>query len=161
MLSSLIELARAGKRPANTEVILVALVDEESGQGGSRHLARSGFTADLAIVGEPTRLQIVTAHKGDLWLQLETRGKAAHGSQPELGRNAVHEMARIVDLIETTYAAMLRRRRHSLLGCPTVSVGTIGGGSQPNIVPDQCRISIDRRTIPGETEAGVRREVTS
>src|SRR6185369_5690573 len=49
--------------------------------------------------------------------------------------------------------------RHSLLGNPTVSVGTIGGGSQPNIVPDQCRISIDRRTIPGETEAGVRREI--
>src|SRR5205823_302984 len=116
---------------------------------------------DLAIVGEPTRLQGVTAHKGDLWLQLETRGKAAHGSRPDLGRNAVHEMARIVDLLETAYAALLRERRHALLGNPTVSVGAITGGSQPNIVPDQCRISIDRRTIPGETEAGVRREIKS
>jgi len=70
-------------------------------------------------------------------------------------------MARIVDLLETTYASLLRQRRHSLLGNPTVSVGTIGGGSQPNIVPDQCRISIDRRTIPGETAAGVRREIQS
>src|SRR5688572_1326334 len=159
MLSSLIELARAGKRPANTEVILVALVDEESGQGGSRHLARSGFTADLAIVGEPTRLQIVTAHKGDLWLQLETRGKAAHGSRPELGRNAIHEMAKIVHLLESSYARQLRRKGHPLLRHGTVNVGKIAGGRQPNIVPDHCTVQIDRRTIPGESDPAVKREI--
>ena len=59
-----------------------------------------------------------------------------------------------------TYAAQLRRRRHSLLGCATVSVGAICGGTQANIVPDRCTILIDRRTLPGETEAGVRREIT-
>jgi len=68
-------------------------------------------------------------------------------------------MARVVDLLETTYAAQLRRRRHPLLGCPTVSVGAICGGTQANIVPDRCTILIDRRTLPGETEAGVRREL--
>src|SRR5947207_1822297 len=161
LLTALTELARSERRPQRTEIVFAGLVDEENGQGGSRALVARGFKADLAIVGEPTRLQIVTAHKGDLWLQLETRGVAAHGSRPDLGRNAVHEMARIVDLLETTYGAMLRRRRHSLLGNPTVSVGTIAGGSQPNIVPDRCRISIDRRLIPGETEAGVRREIAS
>jgi acetylornithine deacetylase/succinyl-diaminopimelate desuccinylase-like protein len=159
MLTALIELARSSRRPKSTEIIFAGLVDEENGQAGSRALVAKGFAADLAIVGEPTNLKVVTAHKGDLWLQLETRGKAAHGSRPDLGRNAVHEMARIVDLFETTYAAMLRRRKHPLLGNPTVSVGTIAGGSQPNIVPDRCRISIDRRTIPGENEAGVRREI--
>src|ERR1051326_8870006 len=161
MISALIELARSAQRPRQTEIVFAGLVDEENGQVGSRALIAKGFRADFAIVGEPTRLQVVTAHKGDLWLQLETRGKAAHGSQPELGRNAVHQMARIVDLLETTYAATLRRRRHPLLGTPTISVGTIVGGSQPNIVPDRCGISIDRRTIPGETEAGVRREIRS
>ena len=119
----------------------------------------SGLKADLAIVGEPTRLQVVTAHKGTVWLKLETRGKAAHGSCPELGRNAVHAMARVVDLLQTEYAAQLRRRRHSLLGCATVSVGAICGGSQPNVVPDRCTILLDRRTLPGETGAGVRREI--
>ena len=109
----------------------------------------SGFKADLAIVGEPTRSQVVTAHKGTLWLELETRGKSAHGSSPELGRNAVHAMARVVDLLETDYAAQLRRRRHPLLGCATVSVGAICGGTQANIVPDRCTILIDRRTLPG------------
>jgi acetylornithine deacetylase/succinyl-diaminopimelate desuccinylase family protein len=159
MVSALLELARAGKRPANTEIILAALVDEECGQGGSRHLARSGCKADLAIVGEPTRLRIVTAHKGDLWLQLETRGKAAHGSRPELGRNAVHLMAKVVHLLETGYARHLRRRRHSLLRHATVNVGTITGGRQPNIVPDRCAIQIDRRTLPGESDAAVKREI--
>ena len=84
-------------------------MDEENGQSGSRALAASGLKADLAIVGEPTGLRVVTAHKGDLWLRLETRGKSAHGARPELGCNAVHAMARIVDLLETEYAARLRR----------------------------------------------------
>jgi acetylornithine deacetylase/succinyl-diaminopimelate desuccinylase-like protein len=135
------------------------LVDEENAQIGSRALAASGFQADLAVVGEPTRLQIVTAHKGSLWLQLETRGRAAHGATPQLGQNAVHEMARIVDRLETDYAAQLRRRRHPLLGTATVNVGLIRGGAQPNIVPNHCAITIDRRTLPGETEPGVRREI--
>jgi acetylornithine deacetylase/succinyl-diaminopimelate desuccinylase family protein len=161
MLSALLELAGAKPRPRETEIIFVALADEESGQGGSRFLARSGFQADLAIIGEPTRLQIVTAHKGDLWLQLETRGKAAHGSRPELGRNAVHLMAKIVHLLETDYARQLRRRRHPLLRHATINVGTIHGGRQPNIVPDRCVIRIDRRTIPGESDPAVKREILS
>ena len=158
-LSALLNLAAAKKRPASTEIVLLALVDEENGQAGSRFVAKSGFKADLAIVGEPTRLQIVTAHKGDLWLQLETRGKAAHGSRPELGRNAIHVMAKIVDLLETDYARELRKRRHPLLRHATVNVGTISGGRQPNIVPDRCAIRIDRRTIPGENDAAVKREI--
>jgi acetylornithine deacetylase len=159
MLMAMCELARGRHRPAQTEIIFAALIDEEHNQAGSRALVASGLRAGLAFVGEPTRLELVTAHKGTLWLELETRGKSAHGSCPELGRNAVHAMARIVDLLHTSYAAQLRRRRHWLLGCGTVSVGAICGGSQANIVPDHCSILIDRRTLPGETDAGVRREL--
>jgi acetylornithine deacetylase/succinyl-diaminopimelate desuccinylase-like protein len=104
-------------------------------------------------------LRVVTAHKGSLWLRLETRGKAAHGSCPDLGRNAVHEMARVVDLLQTDYARQLKKRRHPLLGCATVSVGSIQGGSQPNIVPAFCEASVDRRTLPGETESSVQAEL--
>ena len=161
MLTALCALANAKQRPQETEIIFAGLVDEENAQAGSRALAAQGFKADLAIVGEPTQLKVVTAHKGSLWLRLETRGKSAHGARPELGRNAVHAMARIVDTLETDYAAQLRRRRHPLLGCATVNVGMIRGGTQPNIVPDACAITIDRRTLPGETEAGVRREITA
>ncbi len=159
MLAALSELARGPQRPQHTEITFAGLVDEENAQAGSRALAATGLKADLAIVGEPTRLKVVTAHKGSLWLRFEARGKAAHGSRPDLGRNAIHQMARIVDLLETQYQAQLQRRRHPLLGCGTVSVGTITGGTQPNIVPDHCAIQIDRRTLPGETEAKVRREI--
>ena len=67
------------------------------------------------MAGAPPRLRAVTAHKGTLWMKLETRGKSAHGSWPELGRNAVHAMARVVEVLQTTYAAQLRRRRHPLV----------------------------------------------
>jgi acetylornithine deacetylase len=161
MISALCELVNAKSRPLETEIVLAGLIDEEHAQAGSRALAKSGFKAELAIVGEPTKLQAVTAHKGSLWLELETRGKAAHGATPQLGKSAVHEMARIVDLLETDYAAQLRRRNHPLLGTATVNVGTISGGVQPNIVPDRCKITVDRRTLPGETEAGVPREIAA
>jgi acetylornithine deacetylase/succinyl-diaminopimelate desuccinylase-like protein len=159
MLMALSATARNGRRPANAEIIFAALVDEENAQAGSRALAASGLRADLAIVGEPTRLRIVTAHKGSIWLRLETRGKAAHGSCPELGKNAVHEMARVVELLETDYARQLRRQRHPLLGPATISVGSISGGTQPNIVPDSCVATADRRTLPGESEKSVRDEL--
>ena len=159
MLSAVLALAEGGNRPAATEILFVGLVDEENGQAGSRYYARHGQKADLAIVGEPTRLEVVTAHKGDLWLQLKTSGRSAHGATPHLGKNAVHQMARVVDLLLTEYAQSLLERSHPLLGSPTINVGSICGGTQPNIVPNECVISIDRRTIPGESEAGVRREI--
>ena len=161
ILSALCELADAKSRPLETEIVFAGLIDEEHAQAGSRALVASGFKADLAIVGEPTRLQVVTAHKGSLWLELETRGKAAHGATPQLGKNAIHEMAGIVDALEMNYAAQLRKRKHPLLGTATVNVGTIYGGKQPNIVPDSCTIMIDRRTLPGETDAKVRNEIAT
>jgi acetylornithine deacetylase/succinyl-diaminopimelate desuccinylase-like protein len=161
MLAALCELVKSESRPQSTEIIFAGLIDEEQAQAGSRALVASGFKADLAIVGEPTKLQVVTAHKGSLWLQLETRGKSAHGATPHLGKNAVHEMARIVHVLETDYAAQLRKRKHKLLGTGTVNVGKISGGTQPNIVPDACVIEIDRRTIPGETEKSVYAEIAA
>ena len=179
MLAALCELANSRQRPKETEIIFTGLVDEEHAQAGSRAFVRSSafrrfghstVSADrlkaelqtvLAIVGEPTQLRVVTAHKGSLWLELETRGKAAHGATPQLGKNAVLEMARIVEVLETSYAVQLRRRKHPLLGTATVSVGTICGGVQPNIVPEGCAITVDRRTLPGETDIGVQREMVA
>jgi len=157
---SLLNVAGSGARPAHTEILFVGLVDEENMQLGSRHFARHGPRGDLAIVGEPTGLQIVTAHKGDVWLRLRTTGRPAHGATPHRGRNAVTAMSRIVLALETGYAAELASRpAHPRLGRPTINVGRIEGGRQPNIVPAECTIDIDRRTLPGETEAGVRREI--
>jgi succinyl-diaminopimelate desuccinylase len=136
-------------------------VDEENAQAGSRALGAGGMKSDLAIVGEPTCLKVITAHKGSLWLKLETRGRSAHGSTPELGRNAVRAMAQVVEVLESDYARQIQRRRHPLLGRATVSVGAIAGGTQANIVPDHCTILVDRRTLPGETEASARKEISA
>lgn len=159
--STLCALAKSGRQPAATEIFFVGFADEEKNQAGSRALAAGGFKADLAIVGEPTLNQIATAHKGVLWLEIETQGVAAHGSRPDLGRNAILEMARVVEWIETIYARRLRTVKHPILGHPTVNVGMIHGGLQPNIVPDRCRIAIDRRTLPRETNAGVMRDLNA
>jgi succinyl-diaminopimelate desuccinylase len=159
MMTALATMAVRGPRPAGTEFIFAGLMDEEHAQAGSRALAASEIRACLAIVGEPTRLRVVTAHKGNLWLRLATRGRAAHGACPHLGKNAVHEMSRIVHLLETDYARQLRRRRHPLLGHATINVGSMNGGTQPNIVPAQCLATADRRTLPGETEQSVVREI--
>ena len=161
MIWSLIRVATTGEKPRETEITFAGLVDEESAQAGSRALADSKWRADLAIVGEPTKLKVVTAHKGVLWLELETRGKAAHGARPELGRNAVHEMARAVELIETSYASQLRKQKHPLLGHATVNVGAIRGGSQPNIVPAECTALVDRRLLPREGDSRVMREMAA
>lgn len=161
MLTAVLDTARSAQRPQDTEIVFIGLIDEEVQQSGSRAVAASGFEADLAIVGEPTQLKVITAHKGDVWLWLETTGKAAHGARPELGDNAIHRMAKVVELLETKYAQGLKKRKHPLLGHGTVNVGTIQGGFQSNIVPAHCTISIDRRTLPGETETSVRRELTA
>lgn len=160
MFSALCELAHGDRRPARTEIVFAGLVDEENAQAGSRALVASGFKADFAIVGEPTKLAVVTAHKGNLWIRLTTSGKAAHGATPHLGKNAIHAMAPVIELLETEYRAQLAGRKHPLLGPPTSNVGSISGGSQPNIVPAACSLEVDRRTLPGETEAGVRAEIT-
>jgi succinyl-diaminopimelate desuccinylase len=160
MFYSMLQLAADPNRPNGLEVCFVGLADEENAQIGSRAFANKCPSADLAIIGEPTQLQVVTAHKGDFWLEIETRGKAAHGSRPELGKNAVKLMADLVIALETEYAASLKRNRHSLLGHGTINVGTIGGGSQPNVVPDCCRIRVDRRSLPGESLKSVIREIS-
>jgi len=159
MLSALIEVIESHNRPKQTEIVFAGLIDEESLQAGSRGLAASRFKADLAIVGEPTRCDVVTAHKGAVWLRLETHGKAAHAARPELGVNAAYEMARICTLLETDYTEQLLRKPHRLLGHGTINVGAIHAGQQPNIVPDRCTALIDRRTLPGETNASVIREL--
>ena len=146
-------------RPTNTEIVFIGFVDEECNQTGSRAFSKLKLKANLALVGEPTRCRVVTAHKGNLWLRLSTRGKAAHGARPELGRNAVHTMAKCIDAIETEYAQNLRKRRHPVLGPPTINTGIVRGGSQPNIVPDFCEADLDRRTLTGESFTTISREI--
>jgi acetylornithine deacetylase/succinyl-diaminopimelate desuccinylase-like protein len=127
----------------------LALMGEEAGNDGAHALAKKGFSSDLTLVLEPTQLGVVTAHKGALWLEIETTGVACHGSTPEKGRNAIYAMRHVLEAIESKIIPGLARQAHAKLGNPTLNVGTISGGSKINIVPDRCRIEIDCRVVPG------------
>jgi acetylornithine deacetylase/succinyl-diaminopimelate desuccinylase-like protein len=137
----------------------LALMGEEAGNDGAHALAKKGFSSDLTLVLEPTQLGVVTAHKGALWLEIETTGVACHGSTPEKGTNAIYAMRRVLEVIEEKTIADLARKSHAKLGPATVNVGTISGGSKINIVPDRCRAELDCRIVPGIDSEAFRRDL--
>jgi acetylornithine deacetylase len=112
------------------------------------------------VVGEPTSLAVVTAHKGQIYLRLTARGRAAHTSVPEHGQNAIYAMAEVVRLLERRAAAGDLGRPHPLCGPPLLTVSVISGGVSEHIVPDHCEIAMDLRTLPGQTTAGVLRQIS-
>lgn len=133
------------------KVSLLAVADEESGSFGMRQEVARGFVGDVTIVGEPTELKLGVAHKGVCWDEVEFFGKSAHGSVPWQGRSAILDAVAFLNLMETTLVPALVESPHPLLGPATVNVGRMEGGTRPTIVPERCRLQIDRRLIPGET----------
>jgi succinyl-diaminopimelate desuccinylase len=134
-------------------VILHLVSDEEShGHQGMGFLTqRGGIHGDAALVGEPTDLHPVIAHKGALWLKISTFGKSAHSAKPHLGINAIEKMMKLMDQLNL----IPLEKEHPLLGKPTLSIGTIRGGTKINVVPDRCDMELDRRMLPGENKREV------
>jgi acetylornithine deacetylase len=160
MLGAFARIAREKPKGA-ANIIMACTVDEEYGGLGVRELVRRGLRADMAVVAEPTRLEIVNAHKGAVRWYLTAQGRSCHSSAPELGINAIYRMAGLLVAIEQ-YAEWLRTSPPDpLLGPPTLSVGRIEGGISVNTVPDSCRIEIDRRLVPGEDAATAREQFTT
>ncbi len=149
MMTALARVAK-GEPPPRT-VVLAAVVDEEYLHGGAARLLKDSGPIASAVIGEPTRLRVVVAHKGALRTRIITRGKSAHSSNPDRGVNAIYPMARVIEALEDFADQLRERRPHPLVGRPTLSVGTVQGGIAVNVVPDQCRLMVDRRLIPGET----------
>lgn len=139
--------------------LMVADVCSEEGAGaGTEDLIRKGYRADAAMVGEPTELRVHIAHKGALRMEVTTIGKSAHSSNPPEGINAIYKMSKICLSLEF-FMQELKKKKHILVGNPSVNVGTIEGGTTVNIVPNTCTITIDRRLIPGEDPAVAKREI--
>lgn len=150
MAYALMILQRAKIKLQGT-LLLAGVIGEESGGIGTAFLVRNGPRADMAIVGEPTDLDIVIAHKGTEWLEIAVKGKAAHGSVPQEGVSAIIGATKVIQAIQERLVPKLQERRHELLNPPTINIGVIRGGEQPNIVPDECRLQLDRRWLPTET----------
>jgi len=153
MLHAIRTLAEEDELPA-CDVWLAAVIDEEHAYrgvlGAIDWFQARGVAPEAAVVAEPTELRVVRANKGVLRFTIETMGVASHSAKPHLGRNAIVTMATVIARIEDHHAA-LSRRSHPLVGAATGSIGIIRGGTQVNVVPDQCEIAIDRRLLPGET----------
>lgn len=152
-------IAAAGARDAalRGDVIVAAVVDEEYASVGASALVER-FSADAAIVTEPTELRVCVAHKGFAWLEVEVRGRAAHGSRPDLGVDAIAKMGRVLVGLEELQAR-LDGTRHPLLGPGSVHASLIDGGQELSSYPERCLLTLERRTLPGETPDAVRAEI--
>jgi acetylornithine deacetylase len=153
ILGAVEALVRSGIR-LEGDVIFAATSDEEYASVGAAHAARS-VDAGGAVVAEATGLGLCTAHKGFAWLKVRTVGRAAHGSLPAEGVDAIVKMGKFLSRLERYSEADLARRSHRLLGPPSVHASTIAGGTELSTYPAECTVMIERRTIPGETESGV------
>ena len=137
------------------ELIVALTADEEHASIGMDALVGSGVAADAAVVCEPTGLAVMPAHKGFLWIDVRVAGRAAHGSRPDAGIDAIAHMGHLLVAFEEEAERLGGETGHPLLGPASLHAGTIRGGSAPSVYPDRCHLVVERRTLPGETAATV------
>ena len=145
-IAAAVELA---PRPARSPgVMIVVTAGEEIGCEGAKYLADHKLleAAGALVIAEPTANYPYVGHKGLAWFEVETHGVTAHGSMPEVGDNAIVKMARVIGDLERFRFPV---DSHAVMGKPTLNIGTIRGGLNTNSVPDEARITVDTRTVPG------------
>lgn len=148
MIDAAARLAVGGGLPAG-RLVVAAVADEEHASLGADALVRD-HAADGAVVTEPTDLRMATCHKGFEWIEVETRGRAAHGSRPADGRDAILRMGRVLARLEAVGARLAAGPAHPLLGPASLHASTVSGGRELSVYPDRCRLSFERRTLVGE-----------
>lgn len=132
------------------QVLVAAVADEEHSSTGIQAVLQD-LTADAAVVTEPTELEIAVAHKGFVWTEIEVIGRAAHGSRPHLGINAITHAGGILTAVSELDRELAARAPHPLLGQSTVHACLISGGSGESTVPELCTLTLERRTLPGQS----------
>jgi acetylornithine deacetylase len=148
MISAVIDYAN--RRDRLSPVVFAAMADEEFAFSGAWKLIEKSWPVSACVVGEPTLLRRVVAHKGIVRWRIVVQGVSAHGATPELGRSAIYDGARVVLALEEYAHHLAQRESHPLLGHPTLNVGKAVGGQSVNIVPDKCVFEVERRLLPGE-----------
>lgn len=159
-VAAILAAARDVAGDAFQGTLIVCLTsDEEHAGRGSRQLVDAGLQADAAIVCEPTGMAIMPAHKGFAWIQIDFHGQAAHGSRPERGVDAIRHAGIFLARLDELETRLTQRKRHPLLGSGSIHAGTIHGGTAPSVYPSHCRLTLERRTLPGESLATVRSDI--
>jgi acetylornithine deacetylase len=156
--ASMLATAEAARRGLSGDVILTAVADEEVASVGTEAVA-SSLRADAAIVTEPTDMQIVIAHRGFVHLEIETEGRAAHGSRPDLGIDAIAKMGHVLVGIEELDRRLRADPTHARLGSGSVHASLVEGGQEYSSYPARCVLQAERRTIPGESAESVVGEI--
>lgn len=157
--AALVAAAALARGPAlEGDLVVAAVADEEYKSLGTRALLEDIKTSG-AIVMEPTGLEVATAHKGFVWAEIETQGRAAHGSRPEEGQDAIALMGRVLVEIEKLQEKLRAGPAHALLGNGSVHTSLISGGQELSSYPASCRLSLERRLVPGENAATFEREL--
>jgi acetylornithine deacetylase len=141
------------------DVVVAAVADEEHASLGVQEVLRS-VRADAAIVTEPTELELIVAHKGFVWVEIEVTGRAAHGSRPLEGVDAIVNPGTVLTALGELDAA-LGERTHPLLGRGSVHASLIEGGAEMSSYPGRCVLGLERRTLPGEQVADIEAEVAA
>jgi acetylornithine deacetylase len=157
--AALIACREAARSGLAGDVVVAAVADEEHESLGVQETLRA-VGADAAIVTEPTELELAVAHKGFVWSELEVTGRAAHGSRPHLGVDAIVKSGPILTAIGKLDEA-LGERTHPLLGRGSIHASMIGGGSERSTYPARCLLELERRTLPGESGADVEAELAA
>ncbi len=158
-LAAILATARALVRDGHPGTLIVALTaDEEHASLGMQAVVSSGVVADGAVVCEPTSLAVMPANKGFVWMDSVFRGRAAHGSRPDEGRDAIMDAAAFLAALEELGETLVAREPHPLLAHGSLHAGTIRGGSAPSVYPERCEVVVERRTLPGEGVAEVSAE---
>jgi acetylornithine deacetylase len=150
--------AEAARLELPGDVVVAAVCDEEFASAGTQAVA-AHIRADAAIVTEPTALKICVAHKGFAWLEVEIEGRAAHGSQPQLGIDAIAKAGRVLTGIEELGRRLADGPSHALLGPGSVHASLIEGGQELSSYPERCVVQLERRTVPGESAELVEAEL--
>ena len=153
-LASMIEAARLVAESGGLKagrLIVGAVVDEEYASIGAEALVKH-WRADAAVVTEPTDLEIAIGHKGFSWVEINVAGRAAHGSRPLEGRDAILRMGRVLSSLEELDRSLQSRPPHPILGTPSLHASLIQGGRELSTYPDRCVLQMERRTITGETK---------
>jgi len=148
MLSAVVDYAESSHR--EVPVVFAAMADEEFSFSGSWKLIEREWPVTACVVGEPTRLARVIAHKGVARWRILVKGVSAHGATPELGRSAIYDAARVALALEAYAKRLETSEPHMLLGRSTINVGKVNGGQSVNIVPDRCEFEMERRLLPHE-----------
>jgi acetylornithine deacetylase len=150
--------ADAAQSPHAGDIILALVADEEYGSAGTEEVLRS-FTADAAIVTEPSHLEVTLAHRGFAWFTVTIDGVAAHGSRPDLGIDAIAKAGYFLVEVDRWAGTLAAGPSHPVLGTGSVHASVITGGEELSSYPAHCAISIERRTVPGENADTVEAEL--